>query len=77
MLGAVEFPLGCDLGQEVPGVVAGGFGAGEGSGQGGPGGIGQDAVGVVGDDRAKVLLEVAGGCGARRARSAKTGAAAS
>ena len=63
MLGTVEFPPGADLGQEAAGVVAGGLGAGEGRGQGWPCGIGEDAVGVVGEDCAQVLLEAVGCCG--------------
>ena len=63
MLGVVEFPLGAHFGQEASGVVAGGLGVGEGCGQGGPSGIGEDPVGVVGEGRAEVLLEAAGGVG--------------
>ncbi|TGZ13173.1 hypothetical protein DV517_72570 [Streptomyces sp. S816] len=63
MLGAVELPLGTDFGQEASGVVAGGLGLGEGCGQGGPSGVGENPVGVVGVGRADVLLVAAGGCG--------------
>lgn len=63
VLGAVEFPLGAHLGQEASGVVASGFGVGEGCGQGGPSGVGEDPVGVVGEGRAEVPLEAAGGLG--------------
>ncbi|PNE38981.1 hypothetical protein AOB60_34230 [Streptomyces noursei] len=64
MFGAVEFSPGGDVYQEVPGVVAGGFSAGEGGGQGGPGGVGEDAVGVVGDGLSHGVLEAFGGLGA-------------
>lgn len=64
MLGSVEFSLGGDFGQEASGVVAGGLGASEGRGEGRPGGIGEDAGGVVGEGCAQVLLEAVDGGGA-------------
>ncbi|WP_420882776.1 hypothetical protein [Streptomyces noursei] len=39
VFGAVEFSPGGDFCQEVPPVLAGGFSAGEGGGQGGLGGV--------------------------------------
>ncbi len=63
MLGGVEVAFGSGFRQELAGAAADGFGAGESCGQRNPGGVGQDAVGVVGDGRTKVLLEAAGGCG--------------
>ncbi len=66
-LGAVELSLGAHLDQETSGIVAGGFGLGEGGGQGAPSGVGEDSVGVVGEGRANVLFEAVGGCGSWRA----------
>ncbi|GGQ13747.1 hypothetical protein GCM10010215_43360 [Streptomyces virginiae] len=43
--------------------MAGGLGVGEGCGQGGPSGVGEDPVSVVGEGRANVLLETTDSCG--------------
>lgn len=64
MFGGVEFSLCGDFGQEVSGVVAGGLGAGQACAEGRPGGIGEDAVGVVWEGCAQILLEAADGGGA-------------
>lgn len=64
-LRAVGFPRGAHFGQETSEVVAGGFGVGEGCGQGDPSGVGGDPVGVGGEGHADVLLVAAGGRGSR------------
>lgn len=80
--GLVEGALAEGLVEKGGGVVAGGFGVGEDSGEGVPGegvpgGVFQDAVGVLGGG----LLEVAGvavcglGAGVRRAMPSRTGTA--
>ncbi|GAA5208608.1 hypothetical protein GCM10023323_28810 [Streptomyces thinghirensis] len=43
--------------------MAGGFGVGEGGGQGSPDRVGEDPVGVVGEGHANVLFEAVSGCG--------------
>ena len=53
-VGGIGFSQGVDLGQEMSGVVAGGFGAGEACGEGRPGGIGEDSVGVVWEGCARI-----------------------
>lgn len=63
VLGALQFPLDAHLGQEAAGIVALCLGGGKVRGQRSPRGGGHDAVGVVGEGCAEVLLEAAGGVG--------------
>ncbi|MET9221322.1 hypothetical protein ABZX65_21450 [Streptomyces sp. NPDC003300] len=62
-----KFAFGCYLPEEVREVVSGAFGLGKGGRQCGPGGVGQDAVGLVGDGLPDGGLE---SLGRFRARSA-------
>jgi hypothetical protein len=63
-VGGVEFAFGGYPVEQGGEVVACGFGLGERGGQGGPGGVGEDAVGVGGDGLADGGLEAVGGFGA-------------
>ncbi len=57
LAGGGEFTLGGGFLEELVGLVAAGFGIGEDGGEGGPSGIGENAVGVVGDGGADVVDE--------------------
>ncbi|MFF3781570.1 hypothetical protein [Streptomyces sp. NPDC001933] len=60
MLGGDHFAFGDGLGQEPVLVMAGGLGVGEGGDEGGPGRVGEDAVGLGGDGVADGGLEAVG-----------------
>ncbi|OEU98041.1 hypothetical protein AN217_09600 [Streptomyces qinglanensis] len=64
-VGGVEFAARGGFGEDLPGTVAAAFGLGEAGSQSGPGRVGQDSFGVLGDGRAQVLLVALGGLGLR------------
>lgn len=61
LTGCAEFALGCGLLQELVGLMASGFGVGQEGGEGGPAGVGEDPVGLVGDGGVYVVGEGAAG----------------
>ncbi|SES29144.1 hypothetical protein SAMN05421870_11560 [Streptomyces qinglanensis] len=65
MAGCAEFAFGSGFPEELVGFVAAGFGVGENCGEGGPSGVGEDAVGMVGDGGAEVVDEGPAGLLAR------------
>ncbi len=46
-MGGAQFTLGRRCREDLAGAVADGFGLGKGGGKGGPGGVGEDALGVL------------------------------
>lgn len=57
LAGCAQFALGCGLLQELVGSVAVGLRVGQEGGEGGPAGVGEDTVGLVGDGGAYVAGE--------------------